>query len=149
MASLLTAPPGSGSSVAEEQLLVSLHALRDTIADHHDPSLRNEKACADFVAQVLTFGLFYAHTRHTKLLTDPTQRQASIRHFWSSASLAAQPTLLRPFKTIVLALASSLSTQNILSDWYEEILAVLTLNIWVPRLAHKIFTRSSSSSNNV
>jgi len=125
MASLLTAPPGSGSSAAEEQLLISLHALRDTIADHHDPSLRDEKACADFVAQVLTFGLFYAHTRHTKLLTDPTQRQAAIKHYWSSESLAAQPKLLRPFKTIVLALASSLSTPNILSDWYEEILAVL------------------------
>lgn len=125
MASVLTAPPGSGSSAAEEQLLVSLHALRDTIADHHDPSLRDEKACADFVAQVLTFGLFYAHTRHTKLLTDPTQRQAAIKHFWSSASLAAQPELLRPFKTIVSALASSLSTKNVLSDWYEEILAVL------------------------
>jgi hypothetical protein len=125
MASLLTAPLGSGSSAAEEQLLVSLHALRETIADHHDPSLRDEKACADFVSQVLTFGLFYAHTRHTKSLTDPNQRQAAIKHFWSSASLAAQPKLLRPFKTIVLALASSLSTQNILSDWYEEILAVL------------------------
>ena len=125
MASLLTAPPGSGSSVEEEQLLVSLHALRNTIADHHDPSLRNEKACADFVAQVLTFGLFYAHTRHTKSLTDPSQRQAAIKKFWSTASLAAQPKLLRPFKTIVLALSSSLSSQNLLSDWYEEVLAVL------------------------
>ena len=125
MASLLAAPLGSGSSTAEEQLLVSLHALRDTIADHHDPSLRDEKACADFIAQVLTFGLFYAHTRHTKSLTDPTQRKAAIKHFWSSTSLAVQPKLLRPFKTIVLALASSLSTQNVLSDWYEEVLAVL------------------------
>lgn len=125
MASLLSAPPGSGSSSDEEHLLVSLHALRDTIADHHDPSLRDEKACADFVAQVLTFGLFYAHTRHTKLLTDPTQRQAAIKNFWSSTSLAAQPKLLRPFKTIVLALSSSLTTQNFLSDWYEEILSVL------------------------
>lgn len=125
MASLLTAPPGSGSSVEEEQLLVSLHALRDTIADHHDPSLRNEKACADFVAQVLTFGLFYAHTRHTKSLTDPSQRQTAIKNFWSSASLAAQPKLLRPFKTIVLALSSSLSSKNLLSDWYDEVMAVL------------------------
>ena len=125
MASLLTAPAGSGSSAAEELLLVSLHALRDTIAEHHDPSLRDEKACADFVAQVLTFGLFYAHTRHTKLLTNPTERQAAIKHFWSNTSLAAQSKLLRPFKAIVLALSSSLSTQNVLSDWYEEILAVL------------------------
>lgn len=125
MASLLAAPAGSGSSAAEEQLLTSLHALRDSIAEHHDPSLRDEKACADFVAQVLTFGLFYAHTRHTKLLTEPTQRQAAIKHFWSSTSLAAQPKLLRPFKTIVLALASSLSSPNVLSEWYEEILAVL------------------------
>lgn len=125
MASLLAAPAGSGSSAAEEQLLVSLHTLRDTIAEHHDPSLRDEKACADFVAQVLTFGLFYAHTRHMKLLTDPTQRQTAIKHFWSSTSLADQPKLLRPFKAIVLALASSLSAENVLSDWYEEILAVL------------------------
>lgn len=125
MASLLTAPPGSGSYAEEEQLLVSLHALRNMIADHHDPSLRDEKACADFIAQVLTFGLFYAHTRHTKSLTDPTQRQAAIKFFWSSASLSAQPRLLRPFKTIVLALDSALNAQNFLSDWYEEILAVL------------------------
>ena len=125
MASLLTAPPGSGESAAEEQLLVSLQDLRNTIADHHDPSLRDEKTCADFVAQVLTFGLFYAHTRHTKFLTDPIKRQAAIKHFWSSESLAAQPALLRPFRTIILALSSSLKTKNILSDWYEEILAVL------------------------
>jgi len=125
MASLLIAPPGSGSSSAEEQLLLSLHALRETIANHHDPSLRDDKACADFVAQVLMFGLFYAHTRHTKSLTNPTERQAAITHFWSSANLATQPTLLRPFKTIVLALLSSLSSKNVLSDWYQEILAVL------------------------
>ena len=125
MASLLSAPLGSGSSNEEEQLLVSLHALRETIAQHHDPSLRDDKACADFVAQVLTFGLFYAHTRHTKSLTQPTQRKAAIKRFWSSATLSEQPTLLRPFKTIILALASSLSTQNLLSEWYEEILAVL------------------------
>ena len=125
MASLLMAPLGSGSSAAEEQLLASLHTLRDTIAEHHDPSLRDEKACADFVAQVLTFGLFYAHTRLTKLLADPTQRQAAIKQFWSSASLTTQPTLLRPFKTIDVALSSSLSNQNILADWYNEILDVL------------------------
>lgn len=125
MASLLSAPAGSGSSNEEEKLLVSLHALREIIAVHHDPSLRNEKACADFVAQVLTFGLFYAHTRHTNFLTDPAQRQAAIKRFWSNATPPAQQTLLRPFKTIILALASSLSSQNILSAWYEEILAVL------------------------
>lgn len=125
MEALLTAPPGSGSSAAEEHLLLSLHALRETIADHHDPSLRDERACADFVAQVLTFGLFYAHTRHTKSLIDPKQRQEAIKRFWFNASLASQPNLLRPFKTIILALESSLSTRNILSDWYAEILAVL------------------------
>lgn len=125
MASLLTAPLGSGGSSTEEQLMLSLHLLRDTIAKHHDPSLRDDKACADFVAQVLTFGLFYAHTRHTKLLTNPSKRQAAIKHFWSSSSLASQPQILRPFKTIILALFSSLNSKNILSDWFEEVLVLL------------------------
>lgn len=125
MALLLAAPPGSGSSEAEEQLLVSLHALRDVIANHHDPSLRDEQACSDFVAQVLTFGLFYAHTRHTKSLTNPTERKTAIKEFWSSVNLSTQPELLRPFKAIVSALSSSLNSQNVLSDWYTEVLAVL------------------------
>lgn len=125
MATLLCAPPGSGSSAAEEQLLLSLHALREIIANHHDPSLRDELACADFVAQVLTFGLFYAHTRHTKSLTNPIERKTAIKEFWSSVNLVAQPELLRPFKAIVSALSSSLNSQNALSDWYAEVLAVL------------------------
>jgi Type ISP C-terminal specificity domain/N-6 DNA Methylase len=146
MASLLNAPTGSGSSSAEEQLLLSLHDLRETIANHHDPSLRDDKACADFVAQVLTFGLFYAHTRHTKSLTDPTARQAAIKHFWSNLNLAKQPTHLRPFKTIVLALQSSLSSKNILSDWYQEILAVLAHAEYMgteagPQDFHSLFER--------
>lgn len=125
MESLLLAPPGSGSSAAEEALLLALHSLRETLATHHDPSLRGEKPCADFVAQVLAFGLFYAHTRHAKALTNPVARQAAIRSFWSSASLAAQPTLLRPFKAIVQSLSGSLNAQNTVSSWYEEILGVL------------------------
>lgn len=125
IASLLCAPPGSGSSEAEERLLLSLHALREIIANHHDPSLRDEQACADFVVQVLTFGLFYAHTRHTKSLTNPIERKTAIKEFWSNVNLAAQPELLRPFKAIVSALSSSLNSQNVLSDWYAEVLAVL------------------------
>jgi hypothetical protein len=125
MASLLMAPLGSGSSNAEEDLLRALHSLRNMIAAHHDPSLRNEKACADFIAQVLTFGLFYAHTRQTKISGDPTSKQEAITSFWTSESIAAQPNLLRPFKTIISALSVPLTGKNVLSDWYREILSVL------------------------
>jgi hypothetical protein len=125
IAILLSAPVGSGVSEEEELLLKSLHKLRDTIAEHHDQSLRDTKSCADFVVQVLTFGLFYAHTRHTKSLNNPTERIAAIRSFWSGESLSEQPDLLRPFKAIITFLSSSLKSTNILSNWYEEILAVL------------------------
>ena len=125
IATLLIAPLGSGSSSSEELLLCALHSLRETIAEHHDPSLRDEKACADFISQVLTFGLFYAHTRHSKTLDSPAKRRAAIKVFWSSSTLQVNPKLLRPFKAIVQALSTSLSSQNILSEWYEDVTGVL------------------------
>lgn len=125
IASLLLAPLGSGSSSSEEQLLCSLHLLQKTIAEHHDPSLRDEKACADFIAQVITFGLFYAHTRQSKTLNNPAERKVAIKDFWSGPILGAQPKLLRPFKAIVQAVSTSLTSQNILSEWYEDVTGVL------------------------
>ncbi len=125
MANLLAAPQGSGNSDSEEKLLCSLHELRAEIAEHHDPSLRDDQACSDFITQVLTFGLFYAHTRHTKSLTSPEDRQLAIKSFWTSANFQQEPQLLRPFKTIVQALSTSLDSKNILSEWYQEIMGVL------------------------
>lgn len=122
---LLDAPLGSGMSVSEEALLGALHDLKSIIVSHHDSSLRNNQACADFIAQVLTFGLFYAHTRYASSGIDPEERSKKIRAFWKISAGDQFARKLRPFKAIVDSLSAPLKEENALSDWYSEILGVL------------------------
>ncbi|MFO2814195.1 type ISP restriction/modification enzyme [Legionella pneumophila serogroup 1] len=122
---LLSAPLSSGTSLNEESLISSLHNLKKIIVDHHDASLRSDIACADFIAQVLTFGLFYAHTRFTATTLSPQEKSKQIRRFWDMASLDKYAEKLRPFKAIIQVLSEPLQQSNVLSDWYNEILGVL------------------------
>lgn len=121
---LLSAPLGSGSNSAEECLLVSLHSIWALLKNHHDPSLADGKACADFVAQVLSFGLFFAHTRSRVPSQDPAERHRHILDFWNTSS-SEEAMRLRPFKTITELLGDSLLADNELSQWYREATAVL------------------------
>ncbi|MFO9661692.1 type ISP restriction/modification enzyme [Legionella pneumophila serogroup 1] len=122
---LLSAPLNSGTSLNEESLISSLHNLKRIIVDHHDASLRSDSACADFIAQVLTFGLFYAHTRFTATTLSPQDKSEQIRRFWNMSSLDKHAAKLRPFKAIIDVLSEPLKQNNALSDWYNEILGVL------------------------
>ena len=120
---LLQAPTGSGVSDSEENLMLALHQLKGTIEKHHDPSLRDDKSCADFIAQVLTFGLFYAHTHFNDDLTDANSRGEKIKQFWSTGSLSEHAIALRPFSTIIDILSSSLKMEsdNFLSNFYHDV----------------------------
>ena len=122
---LLSAPKGSGMSENEEDLIKSLHSLRKIIIDHHDASLRSDQSCADFIAQVLTFGLFYAHTRFASVDLSPELKSEEIKTFWNLETLDEQAKRLRPFQAIVYSLSDPLQTHNALSEWYNEILGVL------------------------
>ena len=119
---LLCAPVGSGASISEESLLKALHNLKLLISKHHDTSLANNDACADFISQVLTFGLFYAHTRHGQASDDPVERRLAIADFWNECGHESR---LRPFKSIIYELSEPLKDINVLSQWYAEILGVL------------------------
>jgi len=123
---LLSAPKGSGLNSSEEELMGALEKLRETIVAHHDPSLRNEKACSDFIAQVLTFGLFYAHTRHQIDSQEPEARLKKIKDFWEAGNLGEHAKPLRPFSTIITLLSSTLLDDNALSQFYDEVAAVLS-----------------------
>lgn len=123
---LLSAPIGSGLDAEEELLIVSLHKLKKTIVEHHDPSLSNEKACSDFIAQVLTFGLFYAHTRNDFDSGKPDARLEKIKSFWKIESLDNYAKNLRPFFTIIKILSTSLLKNNVLSHFYNDIAGVLS-----------------------
>ncbi|GGZ19849.1 N-6 DNA methylase [Shewanella chilikensis] len=122
---LLCAPIGSGASTAEEHLIVALHSLKGIIEKHHDPSLSDINSCSDFIAQVLTFGLFYAHTRNPINESSPKERRVAIGEFWNSSATDDAASKLRPFKSIIDELSGVVKGQNILSDWYAEVLGVL------------------------
>ena len=58
---LVDCPLGSGLDSFENDTIEVLHKLKIILEKHHDPMLRTPRVFADFVAQVLVFGLLYAH----------------------------------------------------------------------------------------
>ncbi|MEI1742048.1 N-6 DNA methylase [Acinetobacter baumannii] len=122
---LLEIPKGSGISLEENLLIEDLVQLHNVLKENHDPILESPLACANFVAQVLTFGLFYAHTRQIVDTSDPEQRKKAIERFWEKGLIEKSEFLLRPFKTILDYCEESLNRVNILSEWYKEVLNIL------------------------
>ena len=117
---LLDAPPGSGVDADEEHLIDALVKLWSVVKDHHDSALNTTESCATFVAQVLTFGLFFAHTQAAASAKTPEGRRKEIHAFWELRSAVDRASHLRPFQTIIDALATSLGRLNVLSEWYRE-----------------------------
>ena len=121
---LIRAPLGSGGSTEEEALISALHSLHELISEHHDPTLRDDKPCADFIAQVLSFGLFYAHTR--ALTNQASERKDVIASFWDVVPGGSSAESMRPFAAIVKGLSGSLSRDNEVSECYQRILCFLS-----------------------
>ncbi|MGV0905967.1 type ISP restriction/modification enzyme [Mycobacterium novum] len=121
---LLEAPCGSGSDAAEEELLGALHDLHELARKNHDPALTDPQSCADFIAQVLVFGLFYAHA-NAPSDEAPAERRKRIEAFWDSSAYSELAARLRPFRTIVNALGDTLKSRNDLRVWYDEATLVL------------------------
>lgn len=122
---LLSIPKGSGVNEEENLLIDNLVELNTMLEKHHDPILSSPLVCANFVAQVLTFGLFYAHTRQIITSEDPSKRKEAIKEFWEDGFLDHTEIVLRPFKAILEHCEGSLNRENVLSGWYQEVLGIL------------------------
>lgn len=125
LVSLLRAPEESGDTAIENELIRSLQTLLNELATHHDESLRSENACADFIAQVLTFGFFYAHTRILHKLDSPAERKIAIINFWKQEKGKSAANDLRVFASMESDLSKYLSGNNVIGLWNEEITRVL------------------------
>lgn len=121
---LSQAPIGSGVSEDEDKTIEILHNLQSTLQLHHDPVLQHPKVFADFVAQVLCFGLLYAHRVVAGGEGEPPERYEAIRRFWSDAVYASYADRLVPFKALVAVLESELSPEeesaSQLRCWYDD-----------------------------
>lgn len=122
---LLEAGVGGGQTQAEEALIANLINLQAIVSDHHDPSLRKPQHCADFMSQVLVFGLFYAHRRAQHENTTPEERRQMILDFWDSGSGSEEAKRLRPFKALVELLHDDLDPGTEVGAWYLECARIL------------------------
>lgn len=118
---LLEAPLGSGLNVEENFLISELRKLQSLLKEGHDLGLADSTNCASFVSQVLSFGLFYAHTNQLGSINKPTDRAKEILDFWNNFNSSGQNTNLRPIYEIAKLLFSAVSRPNILSVWFREV----------------------------
>lgn len=122
---LLEAGAGGGQTKEEEDLISSLCELQEIVSQHHDPSLREARHCADFVAQVLVFGLLYAHRKAQHDDTTPEDRRQLIIDFWDSGGGSTEAEKLRPFRALVDQLRDDLDPSSEVGAWYTECVRVL------------------------
>lgn len=121
---LSQAPLNSGFSEEENRTIEILHDLKTTLQLHHDPVLEQPKVFADFISQVLSFGLLYAHRVVARRIELPRDRYAAISRFWADAVYASYTDRLIPFKALVKMLESELSPEedstSQLKCWYDD-----------------------------
>ena len=125
------ASTGSGASIVEEKLIDTFSEIKATLQKHHDTSLRSSVACSEFVAQVLSFGLFYAHTRIAASERSPEEKKEEIKKFWELTTIDGQTKKLRPFITLMELLSERLLEKNVVGDWYLEITQILSHAVYV------------------
>lgn len=119
---LSSLPPGSGLDEAENRTIDALSQLKELIENHHDPTLRDDKSFADFVAQVLMFGLFYSHRVLSQTAESPQERYEKIRLFWNNDTLNHLDEIenLRPFHALTEILGEELTSLGIMGTWYQD-----------------------------
>lgn len=123
---LLEAPSSSGIDDGENTLIESIHKLKLLISNHHDSSLSDDKACASFISQVLSFGLFYAHTKNRNINASPDEKEQLIKEFWNTSKYSEFAKQLSPFKAINDSLSNVLREKNVLTEWYTEMCNLLS-----------------------
>ena len=114
-----------GATSSENRFIQALHELFEVVRCHHDPSLSDKKACAEFIAQVLAFGLFYAHSQTRHSGKSPSERNRAIQEFWREETYFAEAEKLRPFLAVKDALLNKLKAAEDVALAFEEITSIL------------------------
>ena len=110
--------------------LQTLHLLKDlhqTAAMMHDKTLLANDPFASFIAQILAFGLLYAHRIVDRPGETPAQKYKSIHDFWFSCLYEGYANRLIPFKTLVRGLEMELNSHmSRLGLWYDDLRRLLS-----------------------
>lgn len=109
----------------ERKTIRVLRRLKSLLQKHHDPTLKSDKVFGDFVAQVLTFGLFYAYRVVCEKDDSPAERHRKIREFWAGTLDRHTTSSLRPIRALMNILEEELGSLGPLGVWYDECCRVL------------------------
>jgi hypothetical protein len=123
---LVSLPRGSGQDSKENQTIDALHALREALVAAHDPGLMEAHKFADTVAQVLVFGLMYAHRYVAPGVDDPKELTEKLRKFWTSAITEEGGNKLRPFRALTSLTENNPQELGPLQTWYLDTIAYLS-----------------------
>ncbi len=136
---LTEAPLNSGLNEDENNIISYLHDLRHLLVYDHDTVLNDPKYFSDFVAQVLVFGLLYAHRSIIAPADTTVQRYDKIKAFWHDVIFEEYSCKLMPFKGLVNSLYNEFGYNteftNTLISWYDDTIKLLAhLNLEDGRL---------------
>ena len=106
---------------AERNTIIALKHLWDVASKSHDKSLEDNHTFAGFVAQILAFGLLYAHRFVNAKDINPQEKYRQLQVFWSSPAFRKPVLRLQPFKTLVDALSDELNSSfSKIGIWYDN-----------------------------
>ena len=123
---LLELEDDEAENKAESITIKLLKELKNTAEQSHDKSLIDNTAFAGFIAQILTFGLLYAHRVVDKSCKNPKDKYKNIHDFWFSYMEEDYSNKLIPFKTLVTELKTELDSDlSRLGIWYDDLRRLL------------------------
>ena len=121
IAELSDLSPTMSLDETEKKTITALNSLRRELELHHDSSLKISRMFADFVAQVLVFGLLYAHRILEAETENPKDLYEKLQVFWENSSYRAYTNHLRPIRALVQILGKELETPlGVLGTWYDD-----------------------------
>ena len=110
----------SGLTEEENSTIEALHELKEVLESHHDQTLNSSQSFADFVSQVLVFGLLYAHRVVSAPGDTPESRDSKIKQFWTDVVYSSHAEKLRPFSALISLLGDELKALGPLGTWYAD-----------------------------
>lgn len=116
-------PVEAALTASERRTIETLFSFKKYLTENHDPALTSDKHFADFVAQVLCFGLLYSHRSQLTGTETPEERYHKIHEYWV-CGLSGPHRDLRPFHELIVKLQEQLipggGTEGTLSVWYDD-----------------------------
>lgn len=117
---------GEGLDEQENRTISALYDLKRMLQGEHDPELKTEERFSKAVAQVLIFGLFYAHRYMAGGAADPSELKEQLHNFWTEQIRADNANRLRPFRALSEILGESEEELSDIKLWYSDCIYFLS-----------------------